>query len=203
MRRAIAIGLSLALGTLPYAAGCDVPVVDSPLSDTSGASAGDAAAAEPALTLGGGEEAYVEAADGEEAVIYFGAQGGTHLFGSIRMVGLDPGDPELANSNKANPQVHYRVETLEDGETVAEATLRFPFTPVEGETDVFELVGLTMFLDGKTCGATAGGEVLVTVDVVDADDVSATDSATWVAVMDPETCPDYEPAEDDVRGDDG
>lgn len=156
---------------------------------------GEGATQEPVVILGHGDEAFVEAPEGDELVVYFGPQGGTHAFCSVRMAGMDPGDPELANSNKANPLVHYLVEAADGSEVLGEATLRFPFVAVEGDDGVYELVGLTMFLEGKTCGATAGAEVLVTLAVTDADGVTASDSRTWLAVMDPDTCPDHPPSE--------
>jgi hypothetical protein len=196
-RRAVAWWRLVALAAilaLTSAAGCDAAPVADPVgaggdggADTGGGDVDELV--DPEVVLGQGYDAYLDAGDGLDLTIYFGPQGGTHVYGSIRIAGLDPGDPALAISNKANPTVHYLVERLTDGEVVAESTLHFPFTEVAGEPGWYELVGLTMFLVPKTCDATVGHELRVTLDVTDAAGVTASDSRVWLAVEDAETCP--------------
>ncbi len=72
------------------------------------------AAEEPqALTIGTGETTFTDLSDGDTVGLVYGAQGGIHVWGSLRVSGIVQGASDsLADKN--NPLVSY---VLKDGDT--------------------------------------------------------------------------------------
>lgn len=63
---------------------------------------------DPAVLLGTGEWSWEPLSDGDSLSVIQGPQGGHHLLGSVRLVGLEPGDPEdLSSAN--NPTTTFSV----------------------------------------------------------------------------------------------
>ena len=69
---------------------------------------------EPGIELGTGEWEWETLEGVTEMPIIQGPQGGFHFLGSVRVSGIEPGDPDLANPN--NPTTAFAV--LLDGEDI-------------------------------------------------------------------------------------
>lgn len=64
---------------------------------------------EPRAELGTGAVTFEELADGDEVPIVWGAQGGVHVWGSVRVEGIYPG-PRGADTDETSPRVDFLVE---------------------------------------------------------------------------------------------
>jgi hypothetical protein len=132
----------------------------------------------PAAQLGTGEAEFAGVDDGDVLQIVQGPQGGFHLLGSVRVKGLEPGDPRDLSSPD-NPTVTFAV--LHDG---AEVQLLQPFTqgleavPSSAAPWTHEQVGRFVTLDIAADDDLDGETVTVRVQVDDVRGVTVRDEVT-------------------------
>jgi hypothetical protein len=151
------------------------------------AAATDAGPPAPLCMLGQGEDEFVDAPNGAGVEVQQGGQGGRHLWLSVRVSGLDPGNPLLPNS-PTNPLVRI-VTTDEIGAVLSDITLQVGFRAVAGLAGVYEILSWTEYLSICACAVVTGETLTVTVTVTDAAGVVATDARTWVAYDSPDCTP--------------
>lgn len=122
-------------------------------------------------TLGTGPTTYVSLEDGDDLDIEQGAQGGFHIFGSIRVTGVLPGDPDDPQGPDS-ADIDFTV-TTDDGTEVGRARLRGPLK-VRSDGQV-ELVGEVVPLDIDQIDDVAWQEATFAVTVDDACGTSVND----------------------------
>lgn len=106
-------------------------------------------AAEPSCALGTGIDAYAPLEEGDPIDVYAGAQGGFHVFASVRATGIEPGDP--VHFDDANPWLDFVVYL--DGTPIDWSDpVRIGLLPVEedGADGAFERYGRSVVLDTVT-----------------------------------------------------
>ena len=98
------------------------------------------------VELGTGEDAFEPIMDGETLQFIRGPQGGWHFLGSVRVSGLEPGDPDRLD-DPDNPTTEFRV--TRDGARVdlMAAVYTQGLRPVSGMGGTFEMVGRLVILD--------------------------------------------------------
>ncbi|MCP4804013.1 MAG: hypothetical protein GY913_19340 [Proteobacteria bacterium] len=98
-----------------------------------------AAAYEPVVELGIGEDAFLPVQDGDTLQAEFGPQGGHHVWISLRSTGLEPGTwPQLLQGDPG-PVLFLEYVGLDDTETLGELdTYERPF---RGDAESAELLG--------------------------------------------------------------
>lgn len=92
----------------------------------------------PTAALGTGSVIYAPVNSGDELEIVQGAQGGYHVWGSVRVTGVHPGVWGDLGS-PLNPEVQFALDLDEGGRVSQSITVRRPFK-VRSDGDV-ELVG--------------------------------------------------------------
>ncbi len=136
----------------------------------------------PMAVIGAGEQAFAPLSDGAVAPVILGPQGGYHIIGSVRIAGIEPGDP----GNLADPDNPTTVFTVERGGTKIDsggASYTQGLDPAEGGQH--EMVGRIVILD-ITSDAELDGETLrFVVTVTDSSGRTATDEVSVVARPDP------------------
>ncbi len=139
--------------------------------------------------LGAGEDFYEPLADGDPILIVFGPQGGYHLDGSVRVAGVDPGDPELPPGDPAHPQTTFEVRR-EDGSLASGVpgdlralTYREALRPTCAE-GVFQMAGREIFL-AFTDRDLDGETLTITVTVQDPDGITVSNAHEVVAEPSP------------------
>lgn len=133
----------------------------------------------PAVTLGTGAREFAPLAPDAELLVIQGPQGGFHLLGSVRVVGLEPGDRDnLASPD--NPTTEFRV--LRAGVRIDARVARYTqgLAPVAG-TDQHEMVGRFVILDIPDDALLDGVELRFEVEVADTLGAHASDSRMLLA----------------------
>ncbi len=118
---------------------------------------------DPAVELGTGEVAFESLQDGDALPLVSGLQGGRHIWGAVRVVGIDWREVSL-------------VFTLEDEDGVQLTDTTTMFTELQAcELDspgcaqgMGELVGATILVTEEDAGAVVGGDVVLRVEAADA-----------------------------------
>ncbi len=156
-------------------------------TDGTGTDADDTAAdpgpLEPALEVGTGDRVFEPLEDGDDIFIVQGPQGGFHFDGSIRVQGIETGDPGDLFS-ELNPTTVWRAFEGNDQIDVGiEATQGLD--PVDGEPGVYETVGRKVILDITRDLQLAGDNVTLQVKITDVDGISLLDERTLNAVPHP------------------
>ena len=122
---------------------------------------------DPAIELGTGEAEFQDLVDGDDLIVIRGPQGGYHFLGSVRIAGIDPGDPTALGSPD-NPTVTFQatingaelapyasytqgLRAIEEDELEALAILGAPWT--------HEMVGRFAILDIADDDEIVGEEV--------------------------------------------
>lgn len=131
---------------------------------------------EPVAKLGAGEVEWEDL--GSEAPVIFGPQGGYHIDSAVRIGGMDAGDPDDLSSDR-NPTITYSLtwegeDLLLDGFGVIVQGL----DPIPGEGAApytHELLARRVLLD-RDDDTLDGAVVELTVEVVDADGLEASDT---------------------------
>jgi len=140
---------------------------------------------DPAVLLGTGEWLWEPLGDGDPMPVIQGPQGGHHLLGSVRLVGLDPGDPEnLSDPN--NPTTTFSV--LLDGVNLTpNASYLQGIDPVTETSSGWdhEMIGRFAILDIADDSELDGLTLRFEVQVEDTNGRSATDGLEIVAYPDP------------------
>ena len=118
-----------------------------------------------ALELGTGTDFFEPLDEGDRVWVVFGPQGGYHLDGSLRALGIEAGDPERPDQTD-NPLVWFRV--FDGGLQLANQSLRMGLFPVAGADGVYEWVGEQVILSIASDQEVAGRELLFEVELQDA-----------------------------------
>lgn len=170
-----ALALTLAL------AGCSGGKDTGPTDDT-----GTVPKLDPALELGTGDIEFVPIADGDTVFVVFGPQGGYHINSSLRVQGIDNGEPTDVD-DPDNPVTSFAA-TL-DGVSLnlsGDATdYKQGIDPVPGEPGVYEMIGRRLLLNITDDAQLDGKTIEMTVHVEDKDGVALDDTRTVVCVPDP------------------
>jgi len=137
----------------------------------------DAAALEPSIELGTGQEAFIPLSDGDYLEPEFGPQGGSHIWGALRLQGFHPGDNALLVQNIVPVTLRLFIET--EAYLVADSFEQG--RPFEGSVESSEHFGEFIFVQGwpnfdeppreatyrvdveDVCGNTGEAELTVTV----------------------------------------
>jgi hypothetical protein len=158
-------------------------------SGAGGADAGsgaDAAPVEAVAELGTGDLEFAPLADGDALPYILGPQGGYHFLASVRVRGVEAGDPDT-RTDPRNPRTEFRAYRGEERIDARASSYVQGLDPIPGE-DGHQMVGRLLILDIDSCDALADETVRVEVTVEDVDGVTATDRRTVTAVPDPLTC---------------
>lgn len=130
-------------------------------------------------TVGTGEQGFVALSEGDTVEFILGSQstgdpmGGFHVWGAVETDGIDPD----------NPTVTFQVFDQASGNMVAEATRTRTFLPTGQGTHTFFGVALIL----SDCCQAIGSQMRIEVEVVDKNNVSASDS---VVITGGQICPD-------------
>ena len=130
---------------------------------------------EPAALIGSGEIEWESLDDGEAQVIQ-GPQGGFHLLASVRVTGIETGDPgDLLNAN--NPTAQFDVVLGGDSMLLTgDFTQGLERTPAGTDGWTHEVVGRFAILDIEDDDELHGETVTFSVSVEDVNGVTVTDS---------------------------
>jgi hypothetical protein len=145
----------------------------------------DAAEVEPAVLLGTGEWFWEPLGAGDPIAVIQGPQGGHHLLGSVRLVGLEAGDPENLGAPN-NPTTTFSV--LLDGVNLTpNATYLQGIDPVTETSSGWdhEMIGRFAILDIADDSELDGLTLRFEVEVEDINGRSASDGLEIVAYPDP------------------
>jgi hypothetical protein len=123
---------------------------------------------DPAIELGTGEVEFVPLADGDPVPLTFGLQGGQHVWGALRVVGIDWREIALTFALEGPDGVALTPTTqmyteLQDCDVSVSGC-----TPGMGE-----LVGATVIIEDDDAGAVVGGDVTLRVEGSDTSGRSA------------------------------
>ena len=132
----------------------------------------------PEVILGSGVDAFDPLADGDDLGIVQGPQGGFHVYGSVRAVGLDPGDPEnlYAESNPTTTFTAYNGDVRVD---LGASTYQQGLDP--GPEPYYQMIGRLVILDIASPAELDGVTLRIEVVITDVDGVSAGDQRMVVA----------------------
>jgi len=133
----------------------------------------------PEATLGTGIDAFVPLTDGDIVDIVQGPQGGFHVFGSVRIRGLDPGNPDDLGdpSNPTSDFLVFQGDTRVD----LDASHYTQGLDPTAEAGTFEMVGRLLILDIQSPAELDGASLRIEVTVTDVDQRSASDQRTVTA----------------------
>lgn len=148
----------------------------------------DAAGVTPEAELGTAEDSeFAPLSDGDELAYILGPQGGYHFLASVRVRGVEPGNPDML-SDPRNPRVEFRAWRGDARVDIRASEYIQGLDPVAGEPGAFEMVGRLLILNITSCDDLTGETLRIEVEVQDVNGVVVTDEATVTAVPDPITC---------------
>jgi hypothetical protein len=151
----------------------------------------DAGPPQPMLDLGTGCSAFMALADGGEVLVHTAGQGGFHIYVSLRIRNMDPGDTTRPMTDPVQPVIH--VETRDPfGTLLADQVLPTYFTPVGGVEGLYEVAGYAQVMEMSlvdACADVLGETLTVTATVTDATGASASAAHDWIAAETPECTP--------------
>lgn len=138
---------------------------------------------EPALEIGAGEIAFVPLATGDVVEIIHGPQGGYHFTVSMRVQGIDAGDPDHLDAEN-NPVTVFSA--FRDGVRVdlQQSTFQQGIDP-SAEPGVYEMLGRRLILDITDDAELDGATCLIRVDVTDSTGIELYDEREILAVPSP------------------
>lgn len=174
--RAFALGLALA--------GCHHDPTGSDSGGTGGDTTDTVPVLDPAIEIGTGDVEFEPLRDGDECLIIFGPQGGYHFWASMRVQGIDAGNPDDLD-DPANPVTAFHA--WKDGVRIDldASTYKQGIDPVPGEPGVYQMIGRQLRLDIQNDDDLDGVEVLIDVDVEDANGVTLHDERLVVGEPSP------------------
>ncbi|HJL19574.1 MAG TPA: hypothetical protein RMH99_28180 [Sandaracinaceae bacterium LLY-WYZ-13_1] len=141
----------------------------------------------PEAELGTGEVEFEPLAEGDELPYILGPQGGYHFLASVRVRGVEPGNPDML-ADPSNPTVEFRAFQGDTRVDARASSYRQGLDPAPGEPGTYQMVGRLLILNITSCDALTDEAIRVEVEVTDVFGVSATDERTITAVPDPFTC---------------
>lgn len=151
---------------------------------TDAGSAGfDAGDATPTIELGTGETAFAPLTDGQDLEYIRGPQNGFHVFGSVRVTGVDPGNRGDLRDPR-NPTTEFRVFRGMDRIDLMASRYMQGLDPAMG-AEGHEMVGRLVILDNDEVATLEGETVRIEVTVTSADGASLSDERTVVAIPHP------------------
>ena len=129
--------------------------------------------------LGTGVSLFEALNEGDTVYIVHGPQGGFHVFGSVRVKGIEPGDRMDLGSAK-NPSTDFQV--FRDAERIDAGVASFTLglDPVPG-TNFYEIIGRFVILNISSQAELDGLSIRVSVTVKDVNGQSAHDEKTLTA----------------------
>ncbi len=135
----------------------------------------EAALTPATVEVGTGSESFEPFAEGDTVGYVLGPQGGFHVWGSLRVTGMVPGDPTNL-SDPENATVTYQV-LYANGDLLGGFTeLPRGFTPVEGDASTYEIIGETLLIAVQGVDGAEGEAVAITATVTDSCGTTVTDS---------------------------
>jgi len=137
----------------------------------------------PSAELGTGDLDFESLADGDSIYVIQGPQGGFHVLGSVRVTGVERGDPNDLSSPK-NPTTTFEV--YRGSERIDAMGASYVQGLERVEPGVFEMVGRFVILDILADDEVAGDSLHITVSVEDVNGVTVTDERTVVATPHPQ-----------------
>jgi hypothetical protein len=147
----------------------------------------DAGPVEATAELGTGDTEFEPLSDGDDLAYILGPQGGYHFLASVRVRGVEPGNPSM-RTDPTNPQTEFRAFRGDQRIDARASSYIQGLDPVPGEDGVHQMVGRLLILNIDSCDALTGETIRVEVTVTDVNGVTATDTRTVTAVPDPLTC---------------
>jgi len=127
----------------------------------------------PSANIGTGSTIFADLSDGDDVEVHQGAQGGFHVWGTVRVTGLYPGDRDH-RSDPSNPDVVFTV-TLMDGTVVGDTGSLLRALKVRRDGQV-ELVGEIVPMMISSVDDVAFQQATLTVSVTDFCDTTVMDS---------------------------
>ncbi len=136
----------------------------------------------PAVELGTGATSFESLQVGDEIYVTQGPQGGFHVLGSVRVVGLSPGDADDLN-DPDNPLTEFQ---LHRGATRVDGGAANYRQGLDRTTDdSYEMLGRLVILDIADDAELDDQGVTLSVTVTDRRGRSASDSIALTAIADP------------------
>jgi hypothetical protein len=136
---------------------------------------------DPSVEIGTGTKAFQAVSEGGEATMVHGPQGGWHVLAAAQFENLAP-----------IVSIHYTITVVSSGTVVSDNSYRVQmvadgdctgyFPNMYGYLDVTELADGDLDTPPETL---AGQDLLLSMEVEDTDDRTATDTLTVVAALDP------------------
>ncbi len=128
---------------------------------------------DPLVILGTGEVGWEDLEDGDSVSLVSGLQGGQHIWGAVRVAGIDWLDVDLT----------FRVHDLSDSELTPPTLLNPELNPCETdepgcELGMGEIVGITILVEDPS--SILGHDVILIVEASDDGGRSASDEFTTV-----------------------
>ncbi|MCA9542303.1 MAG: hypothetical protein KC620_25575 [Myxococcales bacterium] len=154
------------------------------MADAARPTADAEASFEGTIELGTGDDDFKPITDGEDIWIIKGPQGGYHLLGSVRVTGIDAGNPDDLD-DPSNPTTAFEI--WEDDERVDADVAHYTqaLGPVWNDPDTFEMIGRFVILDIQSDRELAGATLRFKVSVTDAQGHTLTDAREVVGVPHP------------------
>jgi hypothetical protein len=138
----------------------------------------------PQIEIGTGETEFEPLEDGDTIYIVYGPQGGYHFNGSLRVQGIDAGDPDHLDDPN-NPLTVFEAFEGDQQVDMDASTYKQGIDPVDDEPGVYEMIGRRVILDITSDDELDGKEVRMTVRVEDTNGVVVEDGRTLLAIPHP------------------
>ena len=127
----------------------------------------------PNIELGTGEVAFEPLADGAAVPLVSGLQGGRHVWGSVRVVGIDWREIDMLFAIEDG-----NGEALTDTTRVIQELQQCDSSTAGCTVGMGEMVGITILVDNDDAGAIANRSVVIRVEASDVQGRSATTTKT-------------------------
>ena len=144
---------------------------------------GDTDSGPPIATLGTGDTAFEPLSDGDTIFVIQGPQGGFHVLGSVRVSGIDPGDPDDLQ-DPSNPTTTFRVFMGADRVDLDASSYTQGLDPV-ADSSQHEMIGRLVILDIQSDDELDGASLRVQVEVTPAAGLGAIDERMLIAAPHP------------------
>lgn len=169
------------LGTLTCSLGLLIAACDGTSTDDAGNA--DAPPVTPMIEIGTGEIEFEPITDGQDLEYIQGPQGGYHFLASVRVQGVDPGDPDDLLF-EGNPTTEFTAWVDDARVDLMASRYVQGLRPAMGVPG-YEMLGRLLILDVADNEELRDTTTRIEVTVTDVDGVELTDSRTVVAVPNP------------------